>query len=176
MSSAVLDVPAPREAVPFGRRRVRDLDPAAVSAGISAFIFYVSAGVPLLIAIADRLGLDAAHTSSWFFIVFFSTACTSMVLSLAYRQPLPINWSLPGLIYLGSLAGHFSFPDLVGANMMAGLVIIVIALLRIGPRLIALLPLPIAMGMFAGSILGNLSGMVSATVDDTLVAGATVAG
>jgi benzoate membrane transport protein len=32
------------------------------------------------------------------------------------------------------------------------------------------------MGMFAGSILGALSGLVSATVDDTLVAGATVAG
>jgi benzoate membrane transport protein len=155
---------------------MRDLDPAAVSAGISAFIFYVSAGVPLLIAIAGRLGLDAAHTSSWFFIVFFSTACTSIVLSLVYRQPLPINWSLPGLLYLGSLAGHFSFPQLVGANVMAGVLIIVIGLLRIGPRLVALLPLPIAMGMFAGSILGNLSGLVSATVDDTVVAGATVAG
>jgi benzoate membrane transport protein len=176
MSSTVLDVPAPREAVPFGRQRVRDLDPAAVSAGISAFVFYVSAGVPLLIAIAGRLGLDAAHTSSWFFIVFFSTACTSIVLSLVYRQPLPINWSLPGLLYLGSLAGHFSFSELVGANVMAGLVIIAIGLLKIGPRLVAVLPLPIAMGMFAGSILGNLSGLVSATVDDTVVAGATVAG
>src|SRR6185503_2696211 len=98
MSMAVLDVPALRVAVPFGRQRVRDLDPAAVSAGISAFVFYVSAGVPLLIAIAGRLGLDAAHTSSWFFIVFLSTACTSVVLSLVYRQPLPINWSLPGLL------------------------------------------------------------------------------
>jgi benzoate membrane transport protein len=176
MSSTVLDVPAPREAVPFGRQRVRDLDPAAVSAGISAFVFYVSAGVPLLIAIAGRLGLDAAHTSSWFFIVFFSTACTSIGLSLVYRQPLPINWSLPGLLYLGSLAGHFSFSELVGANVMAGLVIIAIGLLKIGPRLVAVLPLPIAMGMFAGSILGNLSGLVSATVDDTVVAGATVAG
>jgi benzoate membrane transport protein len=176
MSSTVLDVPAPREAVPFGRQRVRDLDPAAVSAGISAFVFYVSAGVPLLIAIAGRLGLDAAHTSSWFFIVFFSTAYTSIGLSLVYRQPLPINWSLPGLLYLGSLAGHFSFSELVGANVMAGLVIIAIGLLKIGPRLVAVLPLPIAMGMFAGSILGNLSGLVSATVDDTVVAGATVAG
>src|SRR4051812_74780 len=111
MSTTVLAGPAPREAVPFGWQRLRDLDPAAVSAGISAFIFYVSAGVPLLIAIAGRLGLDAAHTSSWFFIVFFTTACTSVVLSAVYRQPLPINWSLPGLVYLGSLSGHFSFPE-----------------------------------------------------------------
>jgi benzoate membrane transport protein len=59
---------------------------------------------------------------------------------------------------------------------MAGVAIVVIGLLRIGPRLVAMLPLPIAMGMFAGSILGSLSGLVSATVDDTVVAGATVAG
>src|SRR5438477_613823 len=40
----------------------------------------------------------------------------------------------------------------------------------------AVLPLPIAMGMFAGSILGNLSELVIATVNDSLVAGATVGG
>ena len=120
MSSAVLHVPATRETVLFGRPHVRDLNPAAVSAGISAFIFYVAAPVPLLIAVAGRLGLDAAHTSSWFFIVFASTAVTSIVLSLVYRQPLPFNWSLPGLLYLGSLAGHYSYPELVGANVMAG--------------------------------------------------------
>jgi benzoate membrane transport protein len=176
MSSVVRDVPARRVAVLFGRQRLRDLNPAAVSAGISAFIFYVSAGVPLLIAVASRLGLDAAHTSSWFFVVFLTTACTSVVLSWVYRQPLPINWSLPGLLYLGSLVGHFSLPELVGANVMAGLAIILIGLFKVGPRLVEVLPLPIAMGMFAGSILGSLSGLVSATIDDTVVAGATVAG
>ncbi|HEY1292151.1 MAG TPA: benzoate/H(+) symporter BenE family transporter [Chloroflexota bacterium] len=175
MSSAVFNWPARRSPLLLGER-LRDLNPAAVSAGITAFIFYVTAGVPLLIAIAGRLGLDTAHTSSWFFIVFFSTAVTSIVLSLVFRQPLPLNWSLPGLLYLGSLAGHFSFAELVGANVMAGVVIVLIGLLRIGPRLVALLPLPIAMGMFAGSILGALSGLVVATVEDVSIAGATVAG
>ena len=156
--------------------RVGDLTPAAVSAGVTAFVFYTTAGVPLLIAVAGRLGLDAAHTSSWFFIVFFSTAITSIALSLVYRQPLPINWSLPGLLYLGSLAGHFSFPELIGANVMAGVVIVVVGVLGISARLVAVLPLPIAMGMFAGSILGNLSELVLATVNDSLVAGATVGG
>jgi len=175
MSLAVFNWPARRYPLSPGQR-VRDLNPAAVSAGISAFIFYVTAGVPLLIAIATRLGLDGAQTSSWFFIVFFSTACISIALSLVYRQPLPINWSIPGLLYLGSLAGHFSFSEMVGANVMAGAAILVIGVLKIGPRLVAVLPLPIAMGMFAGSILGSLSGLVSATVTDLSVAGATVAG
>jgi benzoate membrane transport protein len=176
MSSIVLGAAARNRAPSRSWLRAPDLNPAAVSAGISAFIFYISAGVPLLIGVAGRLGLDAAHTSSWFFIVFFSTATASIVLSLVYRQPLPMNWSLPGLLYLGSLAGHFSFPELVGANLMAGAAIVAVGLLRIGPRLVALLPLPIAMGMFAGSIVSNLSGLVSAAVTDVQIAGATVLG
>jgi benzoate membrane transport protein len=38
----------------------------------------------------------------------------------------------------------------------------------------AWLPLPIVMGMFAGSILGYMTRMIAATVEDALVAGATV--
>ena len=51
---------------------LRDLSPAAVSAGLTAFVFYTTSGVPLLLGITQRLGLDAAQTSSWFFIIFFS--------------------------------------------------------------------------------------------------------
>src|SRR5918911_546222 len=153
MSTATLNATRPHSPAPVWRwsiglaRYVGDLNAAAVSAGLTAFVFYTTAGVPLLIAVAGRLGLDAAHTSSWFFIVFFSTAVTSVGLSLAYRQPLPINWSHPGLVYLGGLAGHFSFPELVGANLMAGVVIVLVALLGLGGRLISVLPLPIALGM-----------------------------
>src|SRR5207248_5917180 len=128
---------------------LRDLSPAAASAGLTAFVFYTTSGVPLLLGITQRLGLDAAQTSSWFFIVFFSTAVTSLGLSLVYRQPLPMNWSLPGLLYLGGLAGHFSYPELVGANLMAGALILIVGVLRIGGQLVRLVPLPIAMGMFA---------------------------
>jgi benzoate membrane transport protein len=187
MSTATLDAtrahgPASDGTTPLRSRaagpagHLGGLNAAAVSAGLTAFVFYTTAGVPLLIAIAGRLGLDAAHTSSWFFVVFFSTAVTSVALSLVYRQPLPINWSLPGLVYLGSLAGQFGFPELVGANLMAGAAIALVGLLGLGGRLLAVLPLPIALGMFGGSILGNLSELVTATVDDVPVAGATVAG
>jgi benzoate membrane transport protein len=162
---------------PLGLARLAgELNPAAVSAGLTAFVFYTTAGVPLLIAVAGRLGLDGAHTSSWFFVVFLTTALSSVGLSLIYRQPLPINWSLPGIVYLGSLAGQFAFPDLVGANLMAGALITLIGVLGLGGRLLRLLPLPIALGMFGGSILGNLSDLVAATVGDLVVAGATVGG
>ena len=59
---------------------------------------------------------------------------------------------------------------------MAGVVILVLALAGVGARLIAWLPLPIILGMFAGSILGYITRMVRATVDDIAIAGPTVLG
>lgn len=154
----------------------RDFNAAALWAGLTTFIWFASGMVPLQIAVSGQLGLDAAQSSSWIFIVWFSAAAASLLLSLSYRQPIPITWTIPGLVYLGTLAGHFTFSELVGANLMAGLLIIALGLAGIGGRIMDWLPLPIVMGMFAGSILEYVTRMVRATAEDILVGGATVAG
>lgn len=154
----------------------RDFPISALWAGLTASLWFASGMVPLQIAVAGQLGLTAHQSSSAIFIVWFSAALSSFVLSLRYRQPIPITWTIPGLVYLGTLAGHFSFSELAGANLMAGLVIVMLGLLGMGGRIMVWLPLPIIMGMFAGSILEYVTRMVKATVDDVLVAGLTVAG
>jgi len=168
--SAVPSPPAPARASVVG-----DFNMAAFWAGVTGFIWYAFGTVPLHIAVSGQLGLSTAQSSSWMFIVWFSGAVASIGLSLRYRQPIPITWTIPGLVYLGTLAGQFTFAEMVGANLMAGVLIIVLGLLGIGRRLMTWLPLPIIMGMFAGSILGYLTRMVSATVSDVFVAGTTVA-
>lgn len=156
--------------------RLRDLNQAAVWAGLTAFVWYAFGGIPLQIAVGAQLALTSAQTSSWIFIVWFSGAVLSIALSLRLRQPIPITWTLPGLIYLGALAGRFSFAELVGANLVAGILILVAGALGLGAALMRCLPLPIVMGMFAGSILPYVTQMVAATVQDFAIAGVTVAG
>jgi benzoate membrane transport protein len=155
---------------------VRDFNAAALWAGATTFIWFASGMVPLQIAVSGQLGLDAAQSSSWIFIVWFSAAASSLALSLFYRQPIPITWTIPGLVYLGTLAGHFTFAELVGANLLAGVLIVVLGLAGVGGRIMDWLPLPIVMGMFAGSILEYVTRMVRATAEDILVGGATAAG
>jgi benzoate membrane transport protein len=70
----------------------------------------------------------------------------------------------------------FTFAEIVGANLLAGLAIIGLGMVGIGGRIMAWLPLPIVMGMFAGNILVYLTRVVQATVEDVIIAGATVAG
>lgn len=59
---------------------------------------------------------------------------------------------------------------------MAGVLMIVLGLLGVGGRILRWLPMPVAMGMLAGSILGDVSHVVSATMEDVTVAGMTVTG
>jgi benzoate membrane transport protein len=149
---------------------------AAFWAGITAFIWYAFGALPLHLEVAATLGLSRVESSSWIFIAWFASAMVTVGLSLFYRQPIPITWTIPGLIYLGTLAGKFTFPEIVGANLLAGVAIVVLGLFGIGERIMAWLPLRIVMGMFGGSILVYVTRMVAATVNDVLVAGVTLAG
>jgi benzoate membrane transport protein len=148
---------------------------AAVWAGLTAFVWYGFGALPLHLEVAGQLGLNPSQSSSWIFVIWFSGAITSIALTLYYRIPIPITWTIPGLIYLGTLAGQFSFPEIVGANLMAGIAILILGAFGIGERIMAWLPLPIVMGMFAGSILVYVTRMVAASVADVLVAGVTLA-
>ena len=152
------------------------LNAAAIWAGLTAFVWYAFGAVPLHMGVSNQLGLSTAQTSSWIFIVWFSGAVASITASVYFRQPIPITWTIPGLIYLGTLADRFTSAELMGANLVAGLLMLGLALLGIGGQIMKWLPLPIIMGMFAGSILGYVTRVVSATIDDVAVAGTTVAG
>lgn len=155
---------------------MRTLNAAAVWAGLTAFVWYAFGAVPLHMGVSGQLGLSTAQTSSWIFIVWFSGALASIAVSLAYRQPIPITWTIPGLIYLGTLGDRFTFAEIAGANLCAGLLMLGLALAGVGGRIMRWLPLPIIMGMFAGSILEYVTRVVSATVDDVVIAGTAVAG
>jgi benzoate membrane transport protein len=153
---------------------MRDLHAAAWWAGLTAFVWYAFGAVPLHISVSEQLGLTTAQTSSWIFIVWFSSAVSSIATSLYFRQPIPITWTIPGLVYLGTLVDRFSFAELVGANLVAGVLLLALGILGIGGRIMRWLPLPIIMGMFAGSILEYIVRMVRATVEDVAVAGTVV--
>ena len=153
---------------------MKDFNAAAAWAGITAFVWYAFGAVPLHIAVSGQLGLSTAQTSSWIFVVWFSGAIASIWLSYQFRQPIPITWTIPGLVYLGTLAERFSFAEIVGANLVAGVLLLVLGLMGFGGRIMRWLPLPIIMGMFGGSILTYVLRMVTATVEDVVVAGTAV--
>src|SRR5207302_1554311 len=165
-------------AVPVRRRHqlLRDFSAPAAWAGLTTFLWYAVGMVPVQIAVIGAFGLGRAQVSSWMFIIWATGAVSSIALSLVYRQPLAVTSSLSALIFLGTLSGRFSFEDVAGANLMAGLLVVVLAFVGFGRRLLVWLPMPLAMAMLGGSILGDVMNVVSSSVADAAVAGTTVIG
>lgn len=155
---------------------MRELNAAAVWAGVTAFVWYACGAVPLQLSVAAQLGLAPAQASSAVFIVWTSGALASIVLSLRTRQPLPVTWTIPGLVYLGTLGSRFPLSEIFGGVLVAAAILLVLSLAGAGGRMMKWLPLPIVMGMFAGSILDYLLRTVAATVADLAIAGSVLAG
>ena len=100
---------------------LRDANPQTLSAGFTTSIWFLAGSLPLLIAVAERLNASDAHTASWIFVSYLSCGFSGIGLSLYYRQPIAIGYTIPGLIYIGTVAGQFSLSEIVGANIVAEL-------------------------------------------------------
>jgi benzoate membrane transport protein len=155
---------------------MRELSAPAACAALTAFVWYACGGIPLQLSVAAQLGLPPAQASSGIFIVWASGAAVSIALSLRLKQPLPVTWTIPGLVYLGTLGGRFSLPEIFGGVLAAALILVALALAGAGGRIMKWLPLPIVMGMFGGSILDYLLRAVAATAHDLAIAGSVLGG
>ena len=104
--------------------RVRDpighISRAALSAGMTVLLVYLFAGLTIQVGVLTQLGLSANEPSNWFFITWMTTGLFSLALALFTRQPVSINLSIPALVFLAGAAGGFSFPQILGANLVVG--------------------------------------------------------
>jgi benzoate membrane transport protein len=128
-------------------------------------------------ALGHRAAAAAARRRvELFFVIWLTGAIASIPLTLRYRQPLAITWTIPGLVFLASTGDRYSPGELAGASLVAGILIVALGLVGFGTALMRWLPFPIVMGMFAGSILGYVTGIFEQLDTDPGVVGAAIAG
>ncbi len=153
-----------------------DLNGANVAAGVTAGLWYAFGAIPIQLEAAASFDLTPEAASSRFFIIWFTGAVSSILFTLRYRQPLAITWTIPGLVFLATVSGLYTLPEIAGASLAAGIMILALGFLGVGARLMRWLPLPIVMGMFAGSILGYATGIFEQLGAQPWVVGAAIVG
>ena len=153
-----------------------DLNGANVAAGVTAGLWYAFGAIPIQLEAAASFDLTPEAASSWFFIIWFTGAVSSILFTLRYRQPLAITWTIPGLVFLATVSDLYTLPEIAGASLAAGIMILALGFLGVGARLMRWLPLPIVMGMFAGSILGYATGIFEQLGAQPWVVGAAIVG
>jgi len=146
LEPAVTPVPRPRQVL-------ADFGGLYASNAVVAFLFSCTGPVAIIFSVGARGRLSEADIASWIFAAFFLNGLLSMAFTLAYRQPLIFLWSIPGAVLLGPALGHLSFPQVIGAFLVTGALLLALGFSGWVRRAMEAIPMPIVMAMVAGVFL-----------------------
>ena len=142
--------------------------------GFIGWLFAITAPVAIILSVGSRGGLSEAEIASWVFGVFFFNGLISILFCWLYRQPLVFFWTIPGAVLVGPSLAHLSFAEVVGAFYLTGLLMFVLSVTGWVRRAMAVVPMPIVMGMVAGVFLRFGLDLVRALHADFGIAGPMV--
>ncbi len=145
------------------------------SNGFIGWLFAVTGPVAIILAVGSNGGLSEAEIASWIFGVFFFNGLITLLFSALYRQPLVFFWTIPGTVIVGQSLTHLTFPQVIGAFYVTGVLMLVLGASGWVKRAMQLVPMPIVMGMVAGVFLRFGLELVRAVFADTLIVGPMVA-
>ena len=150
----------------------RDLSPTHAANGLVAFLFAATGPVAVILASGTRGGLGEADLASWVFGAFFINGIITVAFCLYYRQPLAFFWTIPGAVLVGPALLTTPMPQVVGAYIVTGLLMLVLGLTGWVRRVMDAIPMPIVMGMVAGVFLQFGLDWVRAFQSDVVLAAA----
>jgi benzoate membrane transport protein len=148
----------------------RDVGPLYAANGLIGFTFAATGPVAVVLSVGIAGGLSEAQLASWIFGAFFLNGLLSIAFCLLYQRPLVFFWTIPGTVLVGPALTHLSFPEVTGAFVVAGLLMLVLGLLGWVRRLMEAIPMAIVMGMVAGVFLRFGTDLVFAVRDAWLIA------
>ena len=139
------------------------------------FIFAATGPVAIILSVGSRGGLSPQELASWVFGVFFVNGWVTLFMSWRYATPLAFGWTIPGTVLVGPALQHLSFPQVMGAFYVTSVLILLLGLSGWVKRVMAVLPMPIVMGMVAGVFLRFGLDIVRALHSDVAIAAPMVA-
>jgi len=174
-----MDIEKPSPAVPVAppapRGFWRDLAFVHVANALVGFLFAASGPLAIILATGTKGGLSEADLASWVFGSLAINGVVSIGYSLVYRQPLAFFWTIPGTILVGSALDHLTFPQVIGAYIATGLLMLALGVTGWVRRAMQAIPMPIVMGMVAGVFLAFGLDWVRAFQADPWIAAAMTA-
>lgn len=155
---------------PSPRRVLADFGGLYAANAVVAFLFAASGPVAIILSIGARGGLSESDIASWIFAGFLLNSLISIAFSLLYRQPLVFFWSIPGTVLVGPALTHLGFPEVIGAFLATGVLMVLLGLSGWVRRAMDAVPMPIVMAMVAGVFLRFGIDLVRAFREDLWIA------
>ncbi|MGB0632608.1 MAG: benzoate/H(+) symporter BenE family transporter [Alphaproteobacteria bacterium] len=144
--------------------------------GFSAFLFAATGPGAMTLAVGTAANLPSDQIAVWLFAGYALSGVLTIFVCYLYRQPLAFGYSMPALVIVGPALLHLSLAEMVGAYLVTGILILVLALTGFIRKATKALPEPIVMAMVAGVFMPYCLRMIDAFNTGVWVAGAMIAG
>src|SRR5215468_4011661 len=167
----LLKIEPPGGPPPGLREMLSDFGLLYAANGLIGWLFAVTAPVAIILAVGSGGGLSEGEIASWIFGVFLINGLLTILFCWLYQQPLAFFWTIPGTVLVGQSLSHLTFPQVVGAYYVTGVLMLVLGATGSVRRAMELVPLPIVMGMVAGVFLRFGLDLVHAVFADIAIAG-----
>ncbi len=133
---------------------VKNISIPGVTTGLIGALFS-SMGPGMIVMSAAKEGkLPDNIAVSWIFAIFFFAGLATMFISLYYRTPIVIAYSIPGLVLIGKyLASGGNIYEAVGVYIAIAIVVLILTTTGVIKTVIEHIPTPIMLGMVAGVLL-----------------------
>ncbi len=118
-----------------------------------SFLFACTGPVALILTVGIAGGLKPAEIASWISIAFGLGGVLTFAMSYFYRQPLAMAWTIPGTAIVGAGLIKFPYPEIVGAYVVTGALMLALGLSGLFKKIMDWMPQPIVMAMVAGLFL-----------------------
>jgi len=149
----------------------KDLNVQHISNGIVAWLFGVTGPLLIVLQAAEQGNLSNAIIISWVFAIYVVGGLLSVLLSFYYRQPMAVAFSIPGALLVGASISNHPFSDIIGVYIVTGILVLILGLTGIVNKMMALVPMPIIMGMVSGVLLPFGINILYALQEDFLLNG-----
>jgi benzoate membrane transport protein len=143
--------------------------PALYAAIPVVIIYFAVLGIVLTAAGPTGLDLTDAQASGWIAVLYGWPTALAVVLTLRYRQPLLLTGNIFAIIFFVSLGDRLTFPELAGAAIVAGAILLLMSILGLTGRVADWIPAPIVQGLIAGAVMPFVVGVftsLSTTTSD----------
>jgi benzoate membrane transport protein len=135
------------------REELRRTLPALIAGLTVTIVFLAVLSIVLTAAGPHGMGLSERRTSGWIALIYGLPMLPSLVLTLRYRMPLLLTGNIFALIFFVSLGDRIGFPELAGASILAGAIVLVTAVFGLTGQLATWIPAPIVQGLIAGAVM-----------------------
>src|ERR1700674_2120813 len=128
---------------PGWKQILADFGPTYAANGFIGWVFSATAPLAIILAVGTRGGLSESELASWIFGVFFINGLITILFCWLYRQPLAFFWTIPGTVLVGPALAHLSFPEVVGAFYVTGVLMLVLGVTGCVRRVMLAIRMPI---------------------------------